>query len=308
MTFAFAYPAVLFLLVLPALLVMWVWRRQGGEVVLPIDDAQHASGRGWKVLVNLAESLPALLLALIVVVLAGPQRMGVPRSRRALTNIEFCVDVSGSMTAVFGDGTRYDASMAAINDFLSYREGDAFGLTFFSDIAMKWVPLTNDVSAFACAPPFMNPSKRLPRGLGGGTQIAKALRECRKTLIQRETGDRMIILVSDGFSSDLNGGNDMAIAKQMMADGIVVYGVHVADGGVPDQIVNLVTTTGGEVFNPGDKTALAGVFKRIDAMQQAEMERGNAEMLDNFFPFCVSGLSVLAASALSLFGLRYTPW
>ena len=308
MSFAFAYPAVLLLLVIPALIVMWVWRRVGGEVALPMDHAQHASGKGWKILINIAESLPALLLAIIIVVLAGPQRMGVPHSRRALTNIEFCVDVSGSMTASFGDGTRYDASMAAINDFLSYREGDAFGLTFFSDIAMKWVPLTNDVSAFSCAPPFMNPSKRLPKGLGGGTQIAKALRECRKTLVQRETGDRMIILVSDGYSSDLSGGNDMAIAKQMVADGIVVYGVHVADGGVPDEIVNLIAMTGGEVFNPGDKAALQGVFKRIDEMQQAEMERGNAEMLDNFFPFCVTALSVLGTCVLSLFGLRYTPW
>ena len=308
MTFAFAYPAVLLLLVIPALLVMWVWRRAGGEVALPMDYGHQASGRGWKALINLAESLPALLLATVIVVLAGPQRMGVPRSHRALTNIEFCVDVSGSMTNSFEGGTRYDASMKAINEFLSYREGDAFGLTFFSDIAMKWVPLTNDVSAFSCAPPFMNPSKRLPRGLGGGTQIAKGLRACRRTLIEREKGDRMIILISDGYSSDLSGNAGLELAKQMVNDGIVIYDVHVADGGVPDEIVNLVANTGGEVFNPGDKNALAGVFKKIDEMQQAEMERGNAEMLDNFFPFCITALSVLGTSLLTLFGLRYTPW
>ena len=50
------------------------------------------------------------------------------------------------------------------------------------------------------------------------------------------------------------------------------------------------------------------MFKRIDAMQQADMERGNAEMLDNFIPFCLASLSLLGTSLLSLFGLRYTPW
>jgi hypothetical protein len=30
--------------------------------------------------------------------------------------------------------------------------------------------------------------------------------------------------------------------------------------------------------------------------------------MDNFWPFSVAGLALLAANLLSLFGLRYTPW
>ena len=55
------------------------------------------------------------MLALVIVLLAGPQRWDEPRTQRSLTNIEFCVDVSGSMTARFGDGDRYQAAMKAID-------------------------------------------------------------------------------------------------------------------------------------------------------------------------------------------------
>src|SRR6185503_6249203 len=112
------------------------------------------------------ESLPALILAVVILILAGPQAWSEPRTKRALTNIEFCVDVSGSMMAKFGEGDRYDASMAAINSFLDFRKGDAFGLTFFGNNVLHWVPLTTDPSAIKCAPPYMRP-ENAPPGFGG---------------------------------------------------------------------------------------------------------------------------------------------
>src|SRR5215212_4246929 len=115
MTLAFAYPLVLFFLVVPALLLAWVWRREGRRVVLPFDHGPAGSGRAWRVLISLAESLPALALAVVIVLLAGPQQFGAPQARRRLTNIELLVDVSGSMGTPFGDGSRYDASMKAID-------------------------------------------------------------------------------------------------------------------------------------------------------------------------------------------------
>ncbi len=304
----FAYPAVLLGLVLPVSLLFGIWNRLGREVALPLDYRHRSQGNGWRRLINTWESLPPLILAVVIVILAGPQQVGDPKTKRVMTNIEFCVDVSGSMTASFGEGTRYDASMQAINDFLEYRTGDAYGLTFFSDITLQWVPLTSDTSAFACAPPFMDPRRPLPQGLGGGTMIGSALDACRKTLVEREEGDRMIILISDGYSADLSGGRDMEIAKQLEQDRIVVYGVHVADSGLPDEIVNITQLTGGEVFNPGDPGGLEGVFRRIDQMQKTRLEKVAAETRDRFAPYCLAGLTLLGSSVLGLFGLRYTPW
>src|SRR5262249_544613 len=131
----FAYPMVLLLLAVPVLLLAFVWARRWllptRRVVLPLDRAVGRSGWWWWPFITLAGPLPPLLLAVVVLILAGPQRTGSPQQKRSLTNIEFCVDVSGSMMSTYGEGTRYDAAMKAVDQFLDYRKGDAFGLTFF---------------------------------------------------------------------------------------------------------------------------------------------------------------------------------
>lgn len=308
MIVGFTYPLVLALLTIPIALLAWTWRRAGREIAVPVDYGSQSDGRTWRRLIGFFESLPAIMLAIVIFMLAGPQQAGQPKSRRALTNIEFCVDISASMTSSFGDQTRYEASMQAIHAFVDYREGDAFGLTFFSDSTLQWVPLTTDTSAFKYALPFMDPRRPLPKGLGGGTQIGKGLAECRKTLLQREHGDRMIILVSDGSSADLYGGKDAEIAQTLKNDGIVVFDVHVASGDVPDEIVNIAYLTDGEVFQPGDMEGLAAVFKRIDAMQKTKLEKVAAETHDQFSIPAIAGLSLLGLISLAMFGMRYTPW
>jgi Ca-activated chloride channel family protein len=303
---SFVHPGVLFLLVVPAALLIWVWRRSSTHVALPMDHSELSSRRWIYWLVSAAESAPALLLAVVIILLAGPQRLGQPVSKRSLTNIEFCVDISGSMTAPFGEGTRYDASMAAINEFLDFRKGDAFGLTFFGNNVLRWVPLTSDPSAIRCSPPFMRPEIVPP--WFGGTEIGKALLSCQEVLTSRHEGDRMIILVSDGWSSDLDSPHDVELAKRLAADKIVVYAVHIAEGDIPGPIVNLTGLTGGEVFQPGDLDGVSAVFRRIDQMAATRLERSAAEPQDHFLPYCTVGLSLLGAMTAGLFGLRYTPW
>ncbi len=303
---SFAYPAVLALLVVPALLCYWLWRHEAGSVLLPLDHARVGRGRWLGAMISLVESLAPLLLAVVIVILAGPQRYGEPQSKRVLTNIEFCVDISGSMTASFGEGTRYDASMAAINTFLDFRQGDAFGLTFFGNNYLHWVPLTQDPSAIRCSTPFMRPENAPP--WFGGTAVGKALQACREVLTSRQAGDRMIILVTDGISFDIMNGHDLELAKELSADHIVVYAVHVAEGDPPPSIVNIANLTGGEAFAAGDINGVKAVFQRIDRMQQTRIERSLSEPQDNFRPFCLAGLSVVGLAVAGLFGLRYTPW
>ena len=306
MSLSFTYPGVLVLLLVPAILIGWVWRRAGRRVVLPFDHGRPWAARRWRFVIQLAETIPPLVLAVVLVVLAGPQQLSEPKTRRVLTNIEFCVDISGSMTAPFGSGTRYDASMKAINEFLDFRKGDAFGLTFFGNNVLHWVPLTSDTSAIRCAPPFMKPEIVPP--WFGGTLIAKALLACKEVLAERQEGDRMIILVSDGDSFDLWNGNDVNVAKQLKQHNIAVYSVHISETNVPDPIVNITSMTGGAVFQPGDVDGLNSVFQRIDEMQQTRLEKTTAESMDDYFPYCLIALSLLSVGALTMFGLRYTPW
>ncbi len=303
---SFAYPAVLALLAVPVVLIAWVWRRTSGRVALPLDHGGQSSGRGWAALLAMAESLPALILAVVIVLLAGPQQLSAPQNKRVLTNIEFCVDVSSSMITPLGDGSRYDGSMKAIDSFLDVRKGDAFGLTFFGNNVLHWVPLTSDPSAIRCAPPFMKP-ENVPNWMGG-TMIGKALLACKEILTSREEGDRMIILVSDGESFDLSGGNDETIAQTLKRSNIAVYAIHISDRSPPPAIVNITALTGGDVFPVDDPAALKAVFQRIDAMRETKLEKTASDLLDHFGPLCIAGLSLLCLSGCALFGLRYTPW
>jgi Ca-activated chloride channel family protein len=303
---SFQHPLVLLLLFLPAALLVWVWRRPGQQVVLPFDHGRPGRGWGWRLTLELAESLPALLLAAAIVLLAGPQRYGEPEAKRKLTNIQLCMDISGSMTTPFGDGSRYDAAMQAVEDFLTYRRGDAVGLTFFGNNVLHWCPLTSDSSAIRCAPPFMRPEK-VPIWFGG-TEIGKALRACKTVLAERSEGDRMIVLVTDGLSADLFGGNADQIAKEMKDSGITVFAIIIGMSSIQDEIVAITNTTGGEAFVAGDPDGMKSIFHRIDQMKQAPLEKKIAESLDWFPPVCIVGLSLLGLACLTAFGMRYTPW
>ena len=305
----FAYPWVLFFLFIPFALILWECQRRDMQLTLPLDHrpAHFKKGKWWRWTLNTSQCLPYLVLGIVIWILAGPQRLSDPKTKRVLTNIQFCMDVSGSMMSQFGDGDRYEAAMESINEFVNYREGDAFGLTVFGDHFIHWVPLTDDTTALKYAPPFLNPRK-LPRWFSQGTSIGRALKECRKLMMQREEGDRLIILLSDGYSFDLNNGADEKLAREFRKENITVFAIHIGPGNAPDPLVNITSYTGGEVFAAGDPEGLKAVFRNIDAMQKSRLEKTSAETMDHFHPYCLAGISLLGVFTIFGFGLRYTPW
>lgn len=302
----FAHPYFLLLLLLPIGLLVFQFRHKGQAVPLPSDHQRHQRRRLLTALLDFTASLPALVLALAIVLLAGPRKFEQPRSAREMTNIQFCIDVSGSMMTPFGDGDRYEAAMEAVNSFIDYRKGDSFGLSIFGNSVLHWVPLTSDVSAFRCAPPFLHPRK-LPNWFGG-TEIGKALRACEDVLVSREEGDRMILLISDGQSFDLMGGNDVKIAESLKENGITVFGVHVAEGAPPPEVSVIASITGGQYFSAGDPESLKAVFQQIDAMKQSPIKRLTPDPVDYFQPFIIAAALIAVLYLLALFGLRYNPF
>lgn len=305
---SFRFPWLLLLLVVPVAIMAWHALRADRRVMIPVDYAKNRHGYFVRWLLTFFEWMGPVLSAIAILILAGPTRLSEPEAERSLTNIEFCVDVSGSMTAQMGEGTRYDASMAAIKNFVNLRKGDAFGLTFFGNEVLHWVPVTKDTSAVTCAIPFMDPKLPNHPPWLGGTEIGKALLACRKRLMEQEQGDRMIVLVSDGYSSDLSDGNDMKIAQQLSNEGISVFAIHVAEGEAPGEVVNIAIGTGGEVFPTNDAEALEVIFQRIDQMKPATLKNSTVSTLDYYDPFVYAGIVVTSLVLLAAFGLRYTPW
>ena len=109
---SFAHPTLLLLLLLPLGGLLWGWKRHGLQVAMPFDHAGAPRRRWTTFWLRSAHSLPLLLLTVAIIIFAGPRQWGLPQDKRVMTNIEFLVDVSGSMMSQYGDGNRYDAAMA----------------------------------------------------------------------------------------------------------------------------------------------------------------------------------------------------
>jgi Ca-activated chloride channel family protein len=301
---SFTEPSILVLLAVPVLLLLWAWQRKGWGLSLPFDHRSHRSRRwlGW--VLSCFDSMPAIVLIGVICMLAGPQILRRPSDQRVLTNIQFCLDVSGSMTA----GNRYEMASEAVEDFVDAREGDAFGLTLFGSYAIRWVPLTRDLDAIRNALPFADP-RRQPMHMGG-TRIGHALQFCLGNIAtEAVAGDRMIILVSDGISSDLSNPSDsLTMADDLSASNITLFHVHVGTGSVPGTVQELARETGGEAFVATDRKGLERVFRHIDQLQPDRFEPGGTVPMDYYLPFAVVALSALGLHVVGLFGGRYTPW
>jgi Ca-activated chloride channel homolog len=298
----FLHPWVLLLLGVPVLLFWTVIGRRPG-VVLPFDYQRHGKrGRWLRWGLGAFETVPLLLAAVAIVMLARPQMLKQPRAERLLTNIQLCMDVSGSMT-----GPRYQMASKAITDFTRAREGDALGLTLFGSYQIRWIPLTKDLNAIRNAMPFADPARQ-PIHMSG-TAIAAALRFCKQNMeAEALEGDRMIVLVSDGDSSDLNGGENEKVGEELKEAGILLYHIHVAEDEIPSEVVDMAKITGGEAFSATDAESIKQVFRHIDRMKPATFKAVGTMPLDHFRPFALAALVLAGVHLLGLLGARYTPW
>jgi Ca-activated chloride channel family protein len=306
---SFHDPVMLWLLALPILWGFWQWTRRGHAVVVPFDHGQQREGRHLRIIVNLVQTLPALLLAVAVLIAAGPRRPAPPEDERILNNISICLDMSGSMSMRFGASSRFDAAVAAARRFCEYRKDDAFGLTVFGSEFLHWFPPTKDLSAIRNAMPFIEPARRLP--WFGGTMIANALEGCRNRLIRTKEGDRAIILITDGGSGDFGNGGDRKIAEALAAAEIRVFTILIGDersGFGGEGIQTIAASTGGKVFTAADPATLKWVFAEIDKMQKAKFKQVTSDWVDDYRKLSLAGLILAGLWGMGMLGLRYTPW
>lgn len=303
---SFANPWWLWLLVIPAGLMILEARRKRHTLTLPFDFGQQRSGWWLGRLLRAAALLPALLLAVAIVLLARPIRPDQPTTERVLTNIEFVMDVSGSMGSEFGGATRFDGSLAAIQAFTNHRRGDAFGLTIFGNEVLHWTPLTKDLEAIRTAAPFLRPGRMPPQF--GGTEIGKALRASLKQVQLRGQSEGLMVLVSDGESADLGDDKARIIGGELATAGVVLYAIHIGDDEVPRDLYDLVGPSGGQVFAAQNPAALQTVFSHLDRLQPVRLRPVAAHPIDTCSLPAMVGLTLLGLFGICSFTLRYTPW
>jgi Ca-activated chloride channel family protein len=307
----FVRPFVLMFLIIPVSIAFWEWVRKGQPLVMPFDRGDQRPGWWLGGAVNVSQMFPQLLMAIAIVILAGPQKPGVPEDEKIMANINFCLDISGSMRSGPGGSkgkTRYELAVEAMQEFttLEGRKGDSFGLSVFGVEIIHWVPVTQDLEALHSVSTFISPNT-FPRWFGG-TMIGKALRSTAKRLQMEEEGDRMIILLSDGMSSDLIGTGLTETIKELKEAKVSVYMVLFQSGPPNKDALKIARDTGGAAFNCSEKHSVYEIFKRIDEMEKANFKAKEVVPIDFFEPAIYLGLCFLAFQLVLQFVLRYTPW
>lgn len=304
----FAEPIWLAALAVPLALLLWHAVHRPRGVALPFDHVGVRERGGLAAWLRFSGSIGAFLAVVVVLLAAEPTRLAVAGSERDVTNIEICLDVSGSMTSQLGGDSRtsrYDAAMEAIARFTEARRGDELGLTIFGGENVRWTPRTKDLEAIRLAAPFLDPARQPPHMRS--TRIGGALRACRDTLAEAETGDRMVVLISDGYSSDLGGAAAYEVGAELAEANITLYAIHVGGATAPAQLYDVVAKAGGRVFAAGDEAGLREVFEAIDRMEPARDRTSAPKPAPWYQPLALLGLGFCALQLLFSFGVRPVP-
>ncbi|MEC8474962.1 MAG: VWA domain-containing protein [Planctomycetota bacterium] len=345
----FLYPERLLLLCIPAILCWWLVRRKGTQIKLPMDGMETRPRKGLKWFLRTFELFPSVMLATALVMIALPQVLKVPDRERVATHITICMDVSGSMGAGMGEMNRYESAASAIESFTLAREGDAIGLTLFGSWPLRWVPLTKDLQALRNALVFANPRnqprgmggtmigaaleycadnmEREGARLDGSAESELNATQWRSNraktqlfgnavslggrpgLNEGPQNDRLLVLVSDGASGDLNGTDSVGgIVDRLNEAGITMYHIHIGSDTIPNAVSTIAEETGGRAFLATNSDGLKLIFDHIDRMQPAKFVATASVPTDFFEPFAAVALFTLVIWLISLLKWRQTPW
>ncbi len=286
----FAWPlAALALLFLIPLWII-VGRRQDAFLVSPMASAVKKLLAGKASITG--KRLPlweALLWCLLVIALMRPQLVGdaieIARDGR---NLMLVLDLSESMETPDmklnnEQSDRLDIAKDVLNQFIDKRRGDRLGLVVFGSESFLHAPLTFDHETIKR---FLADTQI---GFAGPkTAIGDALGLAIKKLLEEKTGDRVIIMLTDGQNNagSLEPMQAAEIAKKhnvkiyiiglgasrMVVDGFFgptrVNPSEALDEAEPE-MKKLTEMTGGHYYRAKDHDALGHVYNEIDRLEPA---------------------------------------
>ena len=286
----FEYPKLLWLLVVPALLVLhYIYL----ELAQRHPHLRVSTSIPWLVKrTTLASSirhipfvLRILALSLIVVAIARPRSSEVIEKIDAEgIDIVLAMDVSTSMLARDFTPDRISASKDIAIEFIAQRPTDRMGIVVFAGESYTQCPLTTDRAA------LINMMKEVETGLiDDGTAIGNGLATAIARMKDSDAKSRVVILLTDGVN------NSGEVSPQMAVEIAKTYGVRVYTIGVgregmapypvmtpwgvevrnleveidEDLLKQIADETGGRYFRANDNTKLAEIYDEINQMEKA---------------------------------------
>jgi Ca-activated chloride channel homolog len=286
----FEYPGLLWLLAVPALLVLhYIYIEvKGRRPHLRVSSLTPWKAGGRSVF-GVLRHLPMLLrtVALVMIVLAVAR----PRSSSKMDKVDtegidivLAMDVSTSMLAQDFTPDRISAAKDIAIEFISQRPSDRIGIVVFAGESYTQCPLTTDRAT------LINLMKEIETGLiEDGTAIGNGLATAVARMQSSDAKSRVVILLTDGVN------NTGEITPQTAADIAKTYGVRVytigvgANGTAPypvvtpwgvqmqnvpveideDLLKDIASTTGGRYFRATDNTKLSEIYSEINKMEKA---------------------------------------
>ena len=325
----FEYPALLWLLVIPAfMLVHFVYIEVSGRRPhLRVPDIKFWKAGGRSVL-GVIRHLPFLLrtIALVMIIIAIAR----PRSSTKMDKIDtegidivLAMDVSTSMLARDFTPDRISAAKDIAIEFISQRPSDRMGIVVFAGESYTQCPLTTDRAT------LINLMKEIETGLiEDGTAIGNGLATAVARMQNSDAKSRVVILLTDGVN------NSGEITPQTAADIAKTYGIRVytigvgANGTAPYPVMtpwgvqmqnveveidenllkNIAETTGGRYFRATDNTKLSEIYSEINKMEKARTTIDSFPIYKELFTgFALIALACLLLEVLISFILRRLP-
>lgn len=325
----FEYPALLWLLVIPALmLVHYIYiELSGRRPHLRVPDVKFWKAGGRSVL-GVIRHLPFLLrtIALVMIIIAIAR----PRSSTKMDKIDtegidivLAMDVSTSMLARDFTPDRISAAKDIAIEFISQRPSDRMGIVVFAGESYTQCPLTTDRAT------LINLMKEIETGLiEDGTAIGNGLATAVARMQNSDAKSRVVILLTDGVN------NSGEITPQTAADIAKTYGIRVytigvgANGTAPYPVMtpwgvqmqnveveidenllkNIAETTGGRYFRATDNTKLSEIYSEINKMEKARTTIDSFPIYKELFTgFALISLACLLLEVLIGFILRRLP-
>lgn len=312
----FAYPKILFLLILVIPMVVWYimkLKSASSVQVSSIKSVEDLPVSYKEILSHILFGLRMMVFSLLVFALARPQSSN---SWENVTtqgiDIVLALDISSSMLAQDLRPDRLEASKDVAIEFISGRPDDRIGLVVFSGESFTQCPLTTDHSV------LINLFKNIKSGMiEDGTAIGVGLANAVKRLKDSDAISKVVILLTDGVNNQ-GAINPITAAELAKTFGIRVYTVGVGTEGTAkypaqdmfgrtrmismeveideETLQQISDITDGKYFRATDNNKLRQIYQEIDLLEKSKINvKEFSRKEEEYLPF------VLAAVILLLF-------
>jgi Ca-activated chloride channel homolog len=308
----FAYPWLLWLLLLLPLMAAWYFVKQkqnSSSFKISSLSIYKKQSTGKSRLIHLPFLLRLLAMGLLIAAIARPQtRNEEEKIEGEGIDIILCMDVSGSMVEPAFNPLPLDIAKDVAISFIQQRKTDRIGMVSFESEAFTQCPLTLDHTV------LISQIRAIRSGvLMQGTAIGSGLALSVERLKNSESKSKVVVLLTDGENNsglidpstakelakfykvrvytigfDLK---KLAISQNMSADKMMDIGGKSFDESL---LKDIAYQTNGKYYHAEDAEGLQTIYSEIDQLEKSKIETSRfAKYAEEFYWLAIAAAFLL---------------